>query len=158
MNTKTRTKTKYKTSRAENTYSSFVVVLTQTPEAREPSYFGFTINVKCEDLSKGNMSQNNDTLGWRKKNNRYAGVPSTLARNVSHMNATYKKVPLPTHIVKQNSNLIHTHTTSIFTQILVLAGICPNIAHSCVLDKCYIACTIHHALECAIVTRVRPSA
>ena len=45
----------------------FVVVLTQTPEAREPSYFGFTINVKCENLSKGNMSQNNDTLGCRKK-------------------------------------------------------------------------------------------
>jgi len=74
----------------------FVVVLTQTPEARRASYFGFIINVKCEDLSKGNMSQNNDTLGCRKKSNRYAGVPSTFARNVSHMNATYKKVPLPT--------------------------------------------------------------
>ena len=31
------------------------------------SYFGFTINVKCEDLNKGNMSQNNETLGCRKK-------------------------------------------------------------------------------------------
>ena len=71
-------------------------------------------NVKCRDVIKvdgynnGNMSQNNDIFifGLQEKNNRYAGVPSTFTRNVSHTNTTYKKVPLPTLLTQAQLEIL----------------------------------------------------
>ena len=61
-----------------------------------------------------------------------------------------------THIQPSFRRFFFTFSTSIFTQILVLGGVCLVVAQSCVLDKCHIAQTIIHTLESTAITRVGP--